>query len=54
VDRALQINDSLAEAHASLALAYQFDWQWTQTKQEYRRAISLNPNCPTAHHGFCT
>jgi TolB-like protein/Flp pilus assembly protein TadD len=54
VDRALQIDDSLAEAHASLALAYQFDWQWTQAEQEYRRAISLNPNYPTAHHWYCT
>ena len=32
VNRALQIDDSLAEAHASLALAYQFDWQWTPSQ----------------------
>jgi TolB-like protein/tetratricopeptide (TPR) repeat protein len=54
VNRALQIDDSLAEAHASLALANQFDWHWAQAEQEYRRAISLNPNYPTAHHWFCT
>jgi adenylate cyclase len=54
VDRALQIDDSLAEAHASLALANQFDWHWAQAEQAYRRAISLDPNYPTAHHWFCT
>ncbi|MBA2434960.1 MAG: tetratricopeptide repeat protein [Chthoniobacterales bacterium] len=52
VDRALQIDDSLAEAHASSALAYQFMWQWAQAEQEYRRAISLNDNYATAHHWF--
>ena len=53
VDRALQIDDSLAEAHASSGLAYQFDWQWPKAEQEYKRAITLNPNYPTAHHWFC-
>jgi TolB-like protein/Flp pilus assembly protein TadD/class 3 adenylate cyclase len=50
VDRALQIDDSLAEAHASSALAHQFMWQWALAEQEFKRAISLNPNYPTAHH----
>jgi len=52
VDRALQIDDSLAEAHASSALACQFMWQWAQAEQEYRRAVSLNDNYATAHHWF--
>ncbi len=54
VDRALQLDDSLAETHASSGLAYQFMWQWPQAEQEYRRAISLNDNYATAHHWFCT
>ena len=52
-DRALQIDDSLAEAHTSSAATYQFNWQWAQAEQEFRRAITLNPNYPTAHHWFC-
>jgi adenylate cyclase len=51
-DKALQIDDSLAEAHTSSALLYQYNWQWTEAEQEYRRAISLNPNYPTAHHWY--
>ncbi len=52
-DRALQIDDSLAEAHASSGLAHQFAWQWPQAEQEFQRAISLNDNYATAHHWFC-
>jgi Flp pilus assembly protein TadD len=52
VDRALQIDDSLAEAHASSAFTYQSLWRWAEVEEEYRRAISLNPNYPTAHHWF--
>ncbi|MDQ3115557.1 MAG: hypothetical protein M3Q86_02940, partial [Verrucomicrobiota bacterium] len=52
VDRALRIDDSLAEPHASSGLIYQFNWQWTPAEEEYRRAISLNPNYPTAHHWY--
>ena len=51
-ERALKIDDSLAEAHASSALVYQFNWQWAEAEKEFRRAISLNPNYPTAHHWY--
>ncbi|MEO7725307.1 MAG: hypothetical protein ABIU29_11590 [Chthoniobacterales bacterium] len=52
VDKALQIDDSLAEAHASSGLVYQFNWQWTPAEEEYQRAVILNPNYPTAHHWY--
>ena len=52
VDRALQIDDSLAEAHTSSALTYKYLWRWSEAEQEFKRAISLNPNYPTAHHWF--
>ena len=52
VDKALQIDDSLAEAHTSSALLYQYNWQWSEAEHEYRRAISLNPNYPTVHHWY--
>jgi len=51
--RALQLDDSLAEAHASLAsVAQNLDWDWATAEREYRRAIELNPNYATAHHWY--
>lgn len=52
-ERALQIDNSLAEAHSALAYTYQALWLWNDADREYRLAISLNPNYPTAHqwHG---
>ena len=43
VERALQIDDSLAEAHAALAHLYHVSLLWEQSEKEYQRAISLNP-----------
>ncbi len=51
--RALQIDDSLAEAHTSLALITEnYDWDWQTAEKEYRRAIQLDPNYATAHHWY--
>jgi tetratricopeptide (TPR) repeat protein len=52
VERALQIDDSLAEAHASLATVYHNTWRWADVEPEFQRAINLNPNYATAHHWF--
>lgn len=52
VDRALQIDNSLAEAHTSLAYIHEAQWQWAEAEQEYKRAISLNPSYSTAHHWY--
>jgi eukaryotic-like serine/threonine-protein kinase len=52
VDRALQLDDSLAEAHTSSASIYQKLWRWAEAEEEFRRALSLNPNYPTAHHWY--
>lgn len=52
VERALQIDDSLAEAHTSLAKVYTDQWRWAEAEQEFWRAVALNPNYPTAHHWF--
>jgi TolB-like protein/Tfp pilus assembly protein PilF len=51
-ERALQLDDSLAEAHASLGQVYSTLWQWSKAEDEYKRAISQNPNYPTAHHWY--
>jgi TolB-like protein/Flp pilus assembly protein TadD len=51
-DRALQLDDSLSEAYATSAFINQKLWRWPEAEQELKRAISLNPNYPTAHHWY--
>jgi tetratricopeptide (TPR) repeat protein len=51
-EHAIQLDDSLCEAHTSLAFVLYTSWQWAEAETEYKRAISLNPNYPTAHHWF--
>jgi TolB-like protein len=51
--RAVQLDDSSAEAHASLAtykLFYEYDWEGSE--RAFRRAIALNPNYAFAHDQF--
>ena len=49
--RALEIDDSLAEAHAALGLYLTtFERNRSEAEKELRRAIELNPNYATAHH----
>jgi len=48
--KALEINDSLAEAHAFLAAVRLFyDWNWSGAEHACKRAIELNPNYAAAH-----
>jgi TolB-like protein/Tfp pilus assembly protein PilF len=48
--RALELDESLADAHASLGNILQnYEWDWVQAEVEYRRAIELNPSSSTAH-----
>jgi tetratricopeptide (TPR) repeat protein len=43
--KALEIDESLAEAHTSLAFALMhFDWDWPAAESEFKRAIELNPS----------
>ena len=51
-ERALQIDNSLAEAHTSLGYVYNGLWRWEEAEQEFKRAIELNPNYPNAHHWY--
>jgi eukaryotic-like serine/threonine-protein kinase len=51
--RAVQIDDTLAESHTSLAaIAADDDWDFSAAEHEYRRALSLNPNYATAHQWY--
>ncbi len=52
-EKAIALDDSLAEAHVSLAMVRAaYDWDWTGAEQEFRRAIELNPNYATAHQWY--
>jgi adenylate cyclase len=48
--KALQLDNTLAEAHCSLAQVLLFDWK--ETESEYRQAIALNPNYAYAHDQY--
>lgn len=51
--RALEIDDTLSEAHASLAFTKcYFDWDWAGAETSFRRSLELNPNYATAHHWY--
>jgi TolB-like protein/Tfp pilus assembly protein PilF len=51
--KALEIDDGLAEAHASLAgIMKSYDWDWQGAEREYRRALELNPNYAEAHRWY--
>ncbi len=48
--KAADLNDSLASAHASLAMiAFHYEWDWPRAEQEFQRAIALNPEDPMVH-----
>jgi serine/threonine protein kinase/Tfp pilus assembly protein PilF len=51
--KALEIDDELAEAHSALAMIKRdYDWDWSGAEREFKRAIELNPNYPTAHQWY--
>jgi TolB-like protein/Tfp pilus assembly protein PilF len=50
--KAVELDDTLAEAHASLARALASDLQLSPAISEFNRAIELNPNYATAHQWF--
>jgi serine/threonine-protein kinase len=51
--RALEIDETLAEAHASLAfIKFRFDLDWPGAELEFKRALSLNPNLAQARHWY--
>ena len=51
--RAIELDDDLAEAHASLGyVRLNFDWDWPGAEREFRRSLELNPNLPLAHAGY--
>ena len=52
-EKALQLDDQLAEAHASLGLiARDFDFDWAEMERDLKRALEINPNYATAHQWY--
>jgi serine/threonine-protein kinase len=52
-NRALAIDSTLGEAHASIAmLKTEYEWDWVGAEREFRRAIELNPGYATAHEWY--
>jgi TolB-like protein/Flp pilus assembly protein TadD len=48
--KAVQLDDTVAEAHASLGfINLVFDWNWPGAEREFRRALELNPNSAAVH-----
>ena len=51
--KALALDDSLGQAHASLAFAFDlYGWDWEAAEKEYKLAIRLNPGYATAHQWY--
>jgi serine/threonine protein kinase/Tfp pilus assembly protein PilF len=51
--KALEIDETLAEAHTSLAwVNMSFDWNWGGAEKEFKRSIELFPKYATAHHWY--
>jgi len=51
--KALELDDTLAEAHTSLAfIKTDYDWDWSGAEKELQRAIELNPGYARAHETF--
>jgi serine/threonine protein kinase len=47
--KAVELDDSLAEAHAALGNAEMTELNWIESEAELRKAVSLNPNCASCH-----
>jgi serine/threonine-protein kinase len=51
--RALEIEETLAEAHTSLGVALLFhDWNFVAAENQYQRALELNPNSAETHFSY--
>jgi serine/threonine-protein kinase len=51
--KALELDDSLSEAHSSLAFVKaRYEWRWAEADREFNRAIELNPNYAPAHQWY--
>jgi len=47
--KAIALDDSLAEAHAVVADSHATQWEWEAAEREFKRALELNPNSANTH-----
>jgi adenylate cyclase len=53
VQKALELDSTLAEAHAALGyIKFRFDWDWNGSEQEFKKAIEIKPGYSTAHEWY--
>lgn len=53
--KALALDPALASAHVALGnIIYQYDWDWSRSEKEFRRALDLDANNVGAHRGLGT
>ena len=50
--KALKLDDTLAEAHTSLANILSAEWDWIRAEEEFAKALQANPSYATAHHWY--
>ena len=50
--KALELDDSLGEAHLDLARAYSIEWNWAAAEREFHRALDLSPSSAAVHHYY--
>jgi TolB-like protein/DNA-binding winged helix-turn-helix (wHTH) protein/Flp pilus assembly protein TadD len=51
-DKAIALDDTLAEAHTSLAAVKVLEWDWTDAEKEFQRSLALNPNDAQTHQWY--
>lgn len=53
IEKALQLDPDLAEAHASKGFVSMYHyWRWQDAEDELKKAIALNPNYLTSYHWY--
>ena len=50
--KALEIDNDVAEAHATLGYVDYFSWNWSTAEEEFKRSIELNPSYSSAHSQY--
>ena len=51
-ERAIALDDKLAEPHATLGIIYRMSWRWKESEVEFKRGIEVNPNYATTFHWY--
>ncbi len=52
VAKALELDESLVDAHLTLAMLREHDWDWAGAEKEYQHAVELNPSSALAHDRY--